>query len=127
MAGGQRILTGIGVRALVEAVCKEVDAGGSNLEERIDALVPDHLTKQNAEVLHGTRLLGNEAAHEVRPPSKADLEAALEVAQNLLSNVYVIPKLGSGLPKRKAKQTKALPKAKAKKRSPTPKSQKSKP
>ena len=103
LCSGQRVLTGIGIRALVEAVCGEKKAPGKNLAERIDGLVDvGVLSKDGAEILHGTRLLGNEAAHKVKPPAEDQLNAAMDVAEHLLTTVYILPAVAS--PLRRAKE-----------------------
>ena len=88
-----KILAGVGIRALVEAVCSEETAEGHNLEEKIDDLVKKEvLTKRNARVLHRTRLLGNKAAHETKAASDSELDVAFDIVENLLETVYIIPK-----------------------------------
>jgi Domain of unknown function (DUF4145) len=100
----QPILAGIGIRALVEAVCKEENALGRDLEKRIDDLVlKGILTQAGADILHGTRLMGNMAAHQVKPHTDEELAVAMDVVENLLYNVYLLPKAASVLPKRAAK------------------------
>jgi len=92
MSTKHRILSGMGIRALIEAVCLEEKADGKNLEKRIDDLVTKGvLTKRNAEVLHKTRFLGNRAAHEIYAAKDTELEVAFDVVENLLETVYVIP------------------------------------
>ncbi len=89
----QNILAGIGVRALVEAVCSEKKAEGFTLEKKIEDLVMKGvLTENNAAVLHKTRLLGNKAAHETEPPSDWELGVGFDIAENLIETVYIIPK-----------------------------------
>ena len=86
------ILAGIGIRVLVESVCKEKRASGGNLEKKIDNLVTNGvLTKDEAQLLHKTRLLGNKAAHEVIEPKYEELEIAMDIIENLLRNTYIIP------------------------------------
>jgi hypothetical protein len=98
----QPILAAIGIRALVEAVCAEKKAAGRDLEKRIDELVSlGVLTRAGADILHGTRLLGNKAAHETLPPTEAQLGAAIQVSENLLQSVYILPRIAAGLPKKK--------------------------
>ena len=88
-----KILAGIGIRALVEAVCSAENASGPRLKEKIDDLVTKGvLTAKNAEVLHRTRFLGNEAAHETKAPSDVELDVAFDIVENLLETVYIIPK-----------------------------------
>lgn len=103
LCNSQRILAGIGIRALVEAVCSVESANGRTLEIQIDDLVTKgKLTQEGAEILHGTRLLGNKAAHEAASVDKEDLNIAMEVAEHLLKTVYVLPALSKSLPKRQS-------------------------
>jgi hypothetical protein len=102
----QPILAGIGIRALVETVCKEKSAAGSNLEQKIDYLVAmGVLTQAGAETLHSMRILGNEAAHEVKPHSEETLNLAMDVVEHLLNDVYILPAVTRNLPKRKKSGT----------------------
>ncbi|MBX7057943.1 MAG: DUF4145 domain-containing protein [Leptospirales bacterium] len=92
-------LVGIGIRAVVEAVCKDLKVKKRNLEQRIDELVKKAmLTPDGANILHRLRHLGNEAAHDMKPPTQAQIGAALKVIDHLLLGVYVLPKEASILP-----------------------------
>ena len=87
------LLTGIGLRALVETVCKEKGASGCNLLKKIDDLVKKKiLTPTGAQILHKIRTLGNKTAHEVKPHSNKQLDLAMDVVEHLLKDVYIIPK-----------------------------------
>ncbi|HZS08236.1 MAG TPA: DUF4145 domain-containing protein [Blastocatellia bacterium] len=100
------VLAGIGIRALIETVCKEKAASGHNLEQRIDGLVGmGVLTSEGAEILHSLRILGNEAAHEVKPHSETTLGTAMDVVEHLLQGVYILPKVAGRLPKRNSTTT----------------------
>lgn len=95
------VLAGVGIRALIEVVCKDNSANGSNLEKQIDNLVTmGVLTKDGAEILHSLRIMGNKAAHEVKPNSEEDLNTAFDVVEHLLQGVYLLPKKAKKLPKR---------------------------
>lgn len=95
-----KILVGIGIRSLVEAVCSEENAKGQILEKKIDDLVAKEvLTKRSAAILHKTRLLGNVAAHQIKVPSDAELDVAFDIVENLLETVYIIPKKAERLKK----------------------------
>lgn len=97
----QPILAVIGIRALVETVCKDNGATGGNLEQRIDNLIMKGvLTTQNAELLHSLRILGNEGAHEVKIQDEKTLGLAMTVVEQLLNNVYILPAITAKLPKR---------------------------
>ena len=87
------VLTGIGLRALVETVCKAKDASGKNLRKKIDNLVEKQvLTPNGADTLHKIRTLGNDATHEVKPHNEKQLGLAMDVVEHLLKEVYIFPK-----------------------------------
>jgi hypothetical protein len=87
------VLAGIGVRALLETVCKERAAVGSDLFKKIDSLVEQRvLTPASAAILHKIRALGNAAAHEVKPHSDRQLALAMDIVEHLLKDVYILPK-----------------------------------
>ena len=107
MCGGMSILAGVGIRILVEAICNERKAKGNNLENKIDNLVGiGVLTKEGAEILHSTRLLGNQAAHEAKLLDEQTINAAMDVVEHLLTGAYILPKKTKNLPKRKCKEKK---------------------
>lgn len=91
LISGFPILTGIGLRGLLDAVCKERNASGRNLLKKIDDLVEQRvLTPQGAAVLHHIRALGNDSAHEAKPHSVKQLSLAMEVVEHLLKDVYIL-------------------------------------
>jgi hypothetical protein len=92
LSNSQPVLAGIGLRALLEAVCKEKKAAGSNLNDKIDALVTQAvLTPSGATLLHKIRSLGNAAAHEATPHTDSQLSLAMSVVEHLLQDVYILP------------------------------------
>lgn len=104
LRGSLPILVAIGIRALVEAMCTDRQASGRNLEKKLDDLVQQGLVSaEGAEILHGLRLMGNQAAHEVTPHTLPDLNTAFDVIEHALQGVYILPKLAARLPKRPKK------------------------
>ena len=92
MNGDQPVLSGIGIRALIETTTKERNANGKDLMEKINDLVTQGvLTKDGADILHKLRVLGNKAAHEVKPHSTDQLDLAMDVIEHLLKGVYILP------------------------------------
>ena len=92
LSDGLRVLTGIGLRAIIETVCKDKDAAGRNLNEKIDDLVTKGmLSRDGAAILHNLRTLGNRAAHEVEPHAQDQLSLAMDVAEHLLEGAYIFP------------------------------------
>jgi hypothetical protein len=87
------LLSAIGLRALVETVCKEKNAVGGDLFKKIDSLVESRvLTPMGATILHKIRTIGNAAAHEVKPHSERQLSLAIDIVEHLLKDVFILPK-----------------------------------
>lgn len=88
---GQHILASFGLRALLEAICKQRKAEGGNLYKKIEALAGTGGTFE-PKTLHKIRFLGNDAAHRLDEPRAEELEVATQIIENLLSALYVLPK-----------------------------------
>jgi len=96
---GLKVLTGIGIRAIVETVCREKNSPGKKLEAQIEGLVTLNLiTRTDAEILHDLRFMGNKAAHEVKTHSTLELNLAFDVVEHLLKAVYILPEQAKRLP-----------------------------
>ena len=86
------VLAGIGIRAIVETICKDKQAEGNRLDQKINSLVKlDVLAQGGAEVLHKVRTLGNRSAHEVEPHNSVSLGLAMDVVEHLIKGVYILP------------------------------------
>lgn len=97
---GQPVLAGIGIRSIVETVCKDQKADGKDLKTKIDELAKRAIiTADAAKILHSLRFMGNEAAHEVKVHAADELATAFDVVEHLLQGLYVIPALAESLPK----------------------------
>lgn len=93
-----RTLAGVGIRLLIELVCKEEGVKGRNLAERIDALAEKGvIAKASARVLHLLRDLGNEAAHDAKAYPLEQLVLAMDIVQTMLKNVYLHPHQAAAL------------------------------
>lgn len=117
---GAPILAGVGIRTLVETICRELKTRKASLEARINDLVSKgYLTPAGAEILHGIRLVGNDAAHETKPPTDQQIRAALQAIDHLLLGVYILPMEAKVLPKPVTKdaKTKAIQRTKSPKAS----------
>lgn len=87
------ILAGLGLRGTVEAVCNDLSISGRSLETRISKLATaGFISKSDAERLHAIRFMGNDAAHEIKPPPKNSLSVALQIVEHMLASVYILPK-----------------------------------
>lgn len=86
-----RLLAGLGLRGTIEAVCNDRGVSGRDLEKRIATLGTQGLvSKRDVERLHAIRFLGNDAAHELKEPTKNQLDVAVKIIRHLLATVYVL-------------------------------------
>jgi len=100
-------LAGIGIRAVIEAICHHLKAKENNLQAKIEGLANRSLlTPDGARILHSIRELGNYAAHEMKAPSKKQITAALKAIDHLLLGVYVLPEEAKVLPKPRKRRPK---------------------
>lgn len=91
LCDGSEILAGIGIRAILETVCRKKGAKAGKLVHKIDKLVElGVLSKNDAKALHRLRDLGNEAAHNVKSIGSARLGVAMNVVEHLLRQVYYV-------------------------------------
>ncbi len=89
---GAKVLAGGGLRAIVEAICKDRAIAGINLQKKIDRLVEAGLLAQpQADLLHEERFIGNAALHELEAPPDDDLTIGFEIIEALLITIYVLP------------------------------------
>jgi len=96
-----QILTGAGIRSIVEAVCIDKGMTGKDLQDKIDGLASAGLiTSDGAKILHNLRFMGNEAVHKLKAHSEEEIGAAFDVVEYLLTGVYVLPKKAAKLPKK---------------------------
>lgn len=88
----QSILAGIGIRALIETICKDLNAEGNNLHDKINSLRAKAIvTNEGVATLHKLRVLGNDAAHEVKKHTNKQLSLALQIIEHMLDGTYIIP------------------------------------
>lgn len=88
-----RLLAGVGMRMLIEAVCLNQKITGKNLQDQIKTLLnTGNISKNDYDVLDELRKIGNTSAHKIKRPSDSILKAALEAVNHLLRTIYVVPK-----------------------------------
>jgi len=78
----------IGLRALLEGVCKDKGIEGANLEKKIDGLLKFIPNQTLIDSLHGFRFAGNDAAHDLEAMYPTDAATAIEVMGDLLNFLY---------------------------------------
>lgn len=104
ICNSMKILSGIGIRVIVEAVCQEKRIINGNLQNKIDELHNKGIiTEEGASILHNLRFMGNVSAHEIKEHTIEELNVGFDVIENLLSTVYIIPKKAEIFKKNKKK------------------------
>lgn len=88
---GSNTLTGVGFRAVIEAICIDKNIKGKDLQQKINNLLKDKLiTEKECKRLHSIRFLGNDSVHEMLKPETSTLYIVLEIIEHLLKNIYLI-------------------------------------
>jgi len=97
-----KILCTVGLRALLEGIGVEQGAwtkeDRDSLKKKIEKLkeiLPDNIVDS----LHSFRLMGNDAAHQLKPPSRHNIRLAIEVMEDLLNFLYDLEYKAGRLPK----------------------------
>ncbi len=111
-----------GLRALVEGICDDKQIKNGPIEKTENdgsvKIVRNHklvgkiaglhevgiLSKSHSDILHEHRLLGNEALHELKQPSKIELTSAIEIIEHILESLYEIPQKADRLRSSKNKR-----------------------
>lgn len=92
------VLLGIGLRTLVEAICKQQNISGKNLKEKIIALnTKGQISATELPILDKLRDIGNMSAHEIKSFSMDKLSYALEIVNHVIKSIYILPKINKKL------------------------------
>ena len=95
---GAKILLGMGLRALVEAICIDQSITGSNLLKKIEKLHHEgHISKSELPILDKLRIIGNDSAHKMKSLSMYKLELALGIVNHVLESIYILPVINKKL------------------------------
>lgn len=86
---GLLTLCGIGIRAIIEAICLEEKIIVEGLNNKIDELIKKGIvTPKLGEGLQESRLLGNESAHELETFGDRELLASIQLIENVIDGHY---------------------------------------
>lgn len=95
---GSNILAGVGLRAMVEAVCMQEKIEGRNLQEKIKNLHNKGLIASSEQpILDKLRLIGNLSTHQIKAFPLDKLNYALDIINHVLKSIYVLPKINKKL------------------------------
>jgi hypothetical protein len=89
-----KILAGIGLRTLIEAVCIQQSVSGKVLQDKIQSLHRQGaVSSAELPILHKLRTIGNVSAHEIKGIPFSVLKHAITVVNHLFRSVYILPKV----------------------------------
>lgn len=95
-----RILPMMGARALVDMLMVEKVGDVGGFKQKLKQLVDDGvLSARNQEVLDAALDAGSAAAHRGHAPSISEVNAVMDIVENLLQAVYVLPDMAQSLKK----------------------------
>ncbi len=91
LKGESNLLSAVGFRAVIEAICIVENIKGNNLEQKINNLAKNRLiTEKESERLHSIRFLGNDSVHEMEIPNENKLGMVRDIIEHLLNNLYIL-------------------------------------
>jgi hypothetical protein len=87
-----RVLAATGVRTLLDMVITEQVGDVGNFPSKLSAIEKNgFISPSNREFLEVTIDAGNASAHRGFKPSQKDLKLLLDITENLISSIYVLP------------------------------------
>jgi len=86
------ILCAIGIRAMIEGICQDKRIEARTLQEKIAKCKENGLISQHQQdALHLLRFLGNSAAHELQKPTEIEINAAFDIIEHMIEDLYELP------------------------------------
>jgi hypothetical protein len=83
------LLCAIGLRAIIEGVCKDKQALKRVLPDKIEELLAKNIISNNlAEALKTQKVLGDSAVHQLDIPTENELIQSIKLIEHLLNDVY---------------------------------------
>lgn len=88
---GNLILAGAGCRATIEAICKQQQVQGKQLESKINKLAQKGIiTKNDRDHLHAIRFMGNDSIHNAIAFDLNELIIVAKIINTILTSIYII-------------------------------------
>ncbi len=91
------ILAGIGMRTILDVVCRDNKIGNENdsLSKRLAIMLDERrlITPDEKTILDAVRDIGNDSAHEGKLITYVGLHSALTIIDHLLNKLYLIPRM----------------------------------
>lgn len=89
----------IGFRKVLELICKDNNASGNKLEQKINDMIKKNIFPKDMEVAYWIiRQVGNKAAHDKKLDlTKYDIDEIASLLYSIINYLYIIPKKMIGL------------------------------
>ena len=85
------ILCAAGIRAVLEGICKNKGITDGVLDKKINNMREQgFISQQQENIMHKLRFLGNDALHDLQIPTKEEIDAALDIIENIIESLYEI-------------------------------------
>jgi hypothetical protein len=86
------ILCAGGIRAVLEGICKNKDITDWKLDKKIETMCTKGIiTLPQKDALHQLQFLGNNALHDLTVPKIEEIEAALDIVEHIINDIYEVP------------------------------------
>lgn len=86
-------LAAAGFRAIIDAICRDVNITGRNLEVMINNLAKSHIiTASDRDHLHAIRFMGNDSIHSLKKYTEKEVVIVAHIINAMLTSLYLIAK-----------------------------------
>lgn len=99
------ILSAVGIRAILEGICKDKKVYSGKVKEKdgsekvkkdlrakiLGLYQKGIINNIQLEALHELRFLGNNAVHELKEPTISDIRIALDIIEHMINDIYELP------------------------------------
>ncbi|WP_295728108.1 DUF4145 domain-containing protein [uncultured Muribaculum sp.] len=90
---GRLQLAAVGFRAIIEAICRDAEVAGKNLETMINHLAKAHIiTAKDREHLHAIRFMGNDSIHSLKKYREEEVVIVAHIVNAILTSLYILTK-----------------------------------
>jgi hypothetical protein len=89
-ANNRRLAT-MGARALLDIVITDKVTDVGRFDQKLDALEKEFITKKQREFLEAALDAGNAATHRGHCPTAKQLDQVMDIVENVLQQIYVLP------------------------------------
>lgn len=88
---GNFMLSGVGLRTIIEAVMVSLGSNGWSLSKKIDEAVgAGKITELDADRLRNVKFLGDSIAHRMAQPTQPEVASALRLCNHLLQSTFLL-------------------------------------